>query len=122
MSVPTREQIRATISELAPREQKIVGGMFAVMIRHPENVRDREWISEQFTNIALLSMGEIENLGEDAASPMAMMEALTSYTKEHAAPLLNLCFALFQRVAEDLAERESPPEFQEAMAQAMSYF
>ena len=38
--------LRATLAAFDPRQQKIVGGVVAVMIENPERVRDREWMVE----------------------------------------------------------------------------
>ena len=108
---PDRHKLRALLAEFEPREEKVVGGMLAVMFKNAERVRDREWVTEQFLSVALLA-GEFEGI-----------DAVQAYASEHITPVLNACFLAFQCVANDLSERaESGFTLEEAMVQAMTYF
>ena len=85
--------------------------MLAVMFKNPERVSDRDWVTEQFVQVALLAGGF-----ED-------VEAVQGYAREQVTPVLNACFLTFRCVAEDLAPRAAEGfTLEEAMFQAMTYF
>ena len=110
--------LRATLAEFDVRERKIVGGLTTVMLRHPDRVRDREWISEQFTQVTLLAGGFETN--DDATETVA---DVGRFIQENASSILGAAYLLFQRVSEDMAERaERGFTYDDAVAQALSYF
>ena len=110
-SLLDRDTLRATLATFDDRRTKITGGVLAIMFRNPEQVRDREWISRQFCEVAGLA-GEFEELEEAQA-----------YIQAEIHPILDACYALFQVVGEDLAPRVSEGlTTQDAMNQALSYF
>jgi hypothetical protein len=112
-----REALRATLTRLDERQRKIVGGVIAIMVENPERVREREWIAEQFTQVALLACGF-----EDVAGAQQGGELLQAYVQENVGPLLNACYELFQVVGDDLAPRLSAGlSRQDAVAHALSY-
>jgi len=110
------EALRATLARLDGRQRKIVGGVIAIMIENPERVREREWIAEQFTQVALLACGF-----EDVGGVQEGGGLLQVYVRENIDPLLNACYELFRRVGTDLAPRAGLSR-QEAVAHALSYF
>ena len=92
--IPERDELRRELSGFADREKQIVGALFALMIAHPERVREREWISEQFVRLAGVHFdGEATRGGGVSLPP-----ELEAYTREHSAPVLNACYGLFVRV------------------------
>jgi hypothetical protein len=106
-----REELRRTLAGFDERRKKIIGALLAVMFRDASRVRDREWIAEQFTEVALLA-GQFE-------SP----EALQGWVRENIHPILNSSYALFAVVGEDLASRAATGfTHAEAMFAALSYF
>ena len=112
-----RDALRATLAAFDERRKKIVGGVIAIMIEHPERVRDREWIAEQFTQVSLLACGF-----DDVASAMRGRERMQAFVQENIHPVLNACYRLFQVVGADLAARDEPASTQEdAVAHALSY-
>lgn len=117
METPTQDEVRSALAPLDAREQKIVAGMLTVMIQHPSQVRDREWIAEQLTHLALLA-GEFE-----ADSAQAGVEAVQEYLQARAEELVRASFLLFQRVGLDLAPRAAEGfTFEEAVARGLEYF
>ena len=110
------DAVRAELAAFDERQKKIVGGVVAVMIQNPEAVRDREWISEQFTQVTLLACG-FEDL-DDAQEGLTQVQ---EYARENIGPILNACFRLFLRVAADMQERDGPTQ-EEAVARALDYF
>ena len=118
MTDDPREALRATLATFDQRQRKIVGGVIAVMIENPQRVKEREWITEQFTQITLLACGF-----EDVDSVQDGMEQVQGYVQEQIDPVLNACYQLFGCVAEDLAPRLSEGITKEdAVAHALGYF
>ena len=117
MRTPTVQEVRDALAPLDPRQHKLVGGMIAVMMKHPDRVRDRDWLAEQLTEVTLLAGGF------EAPSGPNLVEEVRTFLSSHVDVLLNACFLLFLRVASDLAPRAASGfTFEDAMAQAMSYF
>ena len=118
MELPEPDEVRRQLADLDEREEKIVAGLFALMIREPGRVRDREWLLERLTQAALLSSGAEESeaeAGEDLGE-------LRGYLEEHHARLLAASFLLFQRVGTDLAPRAAAGfTLEEALAAALGY-
>lgn len=115
-NLPSADELREQLAALNVRQQKIVAGVLGVMIQHPGRMREREWISEQFTQVALLAGGLSES-----ADAQSELEELQEFIRDNIHLLLNLSFALFAQVAGDLEGRgELHPEA--ALAQGMSYF
>ena len=112
-----REALRATLARLDERQRKIVGGVIAIMIENSERVREREWIAEQFTQVALLACGFEHVAGTQEGGTL-----LQDYVRENIDPLLNTCYELFQSVGADLAPRASEGlSRQDAVTHALSY-
>jgi len=116
VQTPTPEDVRRALAEFDATSQKIVAGMLTVMIREPERVRDREWVSEQLAQMTLLA-GEFE-----ADSPEAGVRAVEAFLKVNAEKLLRAALLLFQRVGLDLAPRVSAGlTFEEAIECGLAY-
>jgi hypothetical protein len=113
---PTPEDVRRALAPLDVREQKIVGGLFALMVQHPDRVRDREWIAEQLAQVVVLA-------GEFAVdSPDEGVLAVKTYLEENAEELLKGALLLFQRVGLDLAPRaEQGFTLEEALQLGLGY-
>lgn len=118
MPVPTRDVLRADLARYDETKKKVVGGLLAVMFRSPDRVRDREWIVEQFTQVALLT-GQFDHV-EHAHEGVEVAQA---WVRENIDGVLNACFALFLHVADDLGGEDagtvSPSD---ALIQALTYF
>lgn len=116
-ALPDRDALRATLNTFDDRKKKIVGGMIVVMIENPERVKEREWIAEQYTQVALLA-SEFEGIG----SVNEGVERIQAYVRETMDEVLNACFLLFQFTAEDLAPRLSEGVTREdAVTHALTY-
>jgi len=116
MDAPTPEEVRAALAPFDARHQKIVAGMLSAMIQEPAKVRDREWIAEQLTSLAVMA-GDF-----DADSPDQGIAAVQAFLQEHADELLRTSFQLFQRVGLDMApQAEAGFTFDEAMRCGLSY-
>lgn len=112
-----RAALRATLRGFDERQRKIVGGLIAVMIEHPERVKEREWISEQFTQVTLLA-AEFEDVG----SVQEGVERLQTYARENIDALLGASYQLFQLAAEELVPRLAEGVTREqALAHALGY-
>ncbi len=113
-----RDALRTTLAGFDTRQQKIVGGVVAVMIENPERVRDREWIVEQYTHIVLFACDF-----DDVSGVQEGTERVQAYARENIDTILNACYRLFQRVGDDLAPRvKDGISREEAVAHALSYF
>lgn len=108
------DDVRAALASLDTRAQKIVAGMFGVMANSPDKVRDREWMSEQLTQLAILAETP------DAEDPQAAVNEVQAYLQENVVALFEASFLLFQRVSIDMSEREGFT-FDDAMRQALGY-
>ena len=119
MEVPSREDLVRDLSTFDEVQTKVAGGVLAVMFASPDRVKDREWMSEQFTQVALLT-GQFEEAGH-AHEGAEMAQA---WIKSNITRILNACFALFVHVAEDMRERHGGGAFSasDAMIQALGYF
>jgi hypothetical protein len=116
MDAPTPDDVRRALADLDVEQQKIVTGMLTVMIKNPTQVRDREWIVRQLTELTLLA------LEFDADTPQAGVQAVQEALRANADVLLNASFLLFQRVGLDLAPRAAAGfTFEEALRQGLEY-
>ncbi len=119
MEVPSRQDLRRDLSTFDEVQTKVAGGMLAVMFASPDRVKDREWMSEQFTQVALLT-GQFE----EAEHAHEGVEVAQAWIKANITAVLNACFALFVHVAEDMRGRHGSETFSasDAMIQALGYF
>ncbi|HMQ22866.1 MAG TPA: hypothetical protein PKE00_10280, partial [Planctomycetota bacterium] len=74
--------LRARLAALTARDQKIVLGLFAVFIRQPQQVRDREWVAEQLAHLTLLA-GDFE-----ADTALDGVESVRSYLAQRGSDLV----------------------------------
>jgi hypothetical protein len=110
------EAVRRALAPLDPRSQKVVAGLFGVLIRDPERVRDREWLAQRLAEVTVLA-GEFP-----ADTPQEGVRAVQEWLQEHAATVLRATLLLFERVGADLAPRVAEGfTFEEAVALALSY-
>jgi hypothetical protein len=118
-SAPTVADTRAALAELDARHQKMVTGLFSVMVGSPQQVHDREWMAEQLIQVTLLAGGH------DIDSPDQgpdVVRAVELELRAHAPALLRASMLLFQRVGLDLAARAKKGfSFEDALAQALNY-
>ncbi len=113
---PTPDEVRQALANFDARQQKIVAGMLTVMMREPTQVREREWIAEQLTQMTLLA-GDFE-----VDTPHEGVQAVQDYLATHANELLQASYLLFQRVGLDFAPRVSEGfTFDEALARGLEY-
>ena len=118
MELPSPDEARVQLAGLSQRERKIVGGLFAVMVREPTKVRDREWLLGRLAQVAALS----NDGGDPESDPTTDLEALQGYLAEHHDRLLGAAFLLFHRVAVDLeAQAAEGFGFEDAMGRALAY-
>jgi len=116
--IDPRAALRTTLAGFDERQQKIVGGVIAVMIENSDRVKEREWITEQFTQIVMLS-GDLEQVERVDQG----IDAVQAYVQTNIDPILSACYRLFQIVAEDLAPRAKEGLSREdAVAHALGYF
>ena len=112
-----RDELRNTLAAFDDRRKKIVGGMIAIMIENPDQVRNREWIAEQFTQVTILACDF-----EDVASTSEGVERVQRYVQENIQTVLTACFQLFGFVGEDLSSRvKEGLTREEALAHALGY-
>lgn len=109
------EQVRERLAALDGRSQKVVAGLVTVMMRHPERVREREWMAEQLASVALLT-GDVQG---DSAQEVT--QALQGWLRPRANELLEAAFLLFGRAGLDLAPRAATLTPEEALAHALGY-
>ncbi|MEM8709947.1 MAG: hypothetical protein AAGG01_03265 [Planctomycetota bacterium] len=119
MQVPSRAELRASLAAFDEVQTKVAGGVLAVMFGQPKQVQDREWMSEQFTQVALLT-GQFE----EAEHAHEGLDQAQAWIRANISPILNACFALFVHVAEDMRQQHGEGEFSasDAMIQALGYF
>ena len=119
MHVPSRDQLRATLAHFDDVQTKAAGGVLAVMFGEPTRVQDREWMAEQFTQVALLTgqFDEVEHAHEG-------LEIAQRWIQANISPVLNACYALFVHVAEDMHQQHGEGAFSasDAMIRALGYF
>jgi hypothetical protein len=119
VEIPDRTSLRSELAALTPAAQKTAAGVIVVMMREPERVRDREWLLEVFTRVAGRALGFPER------PSAAQTDELRRFARQNHRQVLNLCAALFVRVAEDLlASGQAPASADLATATrlALGYF
>ena len=114
-SLPSADELRLQLAAFDERQQKIIAGLLSVMIQNPKRVREREWISEQLTQVTLLA-GGFSELGEAHEN----LQEVQAFLQGNINQLLNASFALFAQVASDMAKRDDFSA-DDALAQGMTY-
>lgn len=116
MEVPSPEAVRESLAKFDSRHQKIVSGLVGLMMQHPQQVRDREWMAAQLTELTLLA-GDFEADSADQA-----VRSVQVFLQEHATELLEAAFRLFHRVALDLEPQAAEGfSFEDAMKCVLDY-
>jgi hypothetical protein len=115
--IDPRAELRATLASFDERQKKIVGAMIVVMIESPERVKKREWVSQQFTEVVLLT-GDYKG-AESVDEGVSLVQA---YARENIDAILNASYLLFQLTAEDLASKlDQGVTREQAVTHAMGY-
>lgn len=120
MALPDRDALRAQLTHFDDVERKVVGGMLAVIFAAPDRIRDREWMAEQYTQVALVT-GQFE----EAEHAHEGFERAREWIRAHIGEHLGACIALFVHVAEDMRRQhgeEGGFSAADAMVQALGYF
>lgn len=116
MAAPTPEEVRSALADLDPQREKMVAGLFALMVKNPDRVREREWVAEQLTQVVLMA-GEFP-----ADTPQDGVRAVQEYLAQNAEALVRATLLLFQRVGLDLAPRAQEGfGFEDAMRSSFEY-
>lgn len=97
--VPTQDEVRQQIRPLDELDRKVLGGMVALLMREPHRLRDREWVAQQFVQVAVVAHG-FQGEGDEASTDD--VERVRLYANLRMAAILDAALALFVRVAEDL--------------------
>jgi hypothetical protein len=97
--VPTQDEVRQQIQPLDALDRKVLGGMVALWMAEPQRVRDREWVAQQFVQVAVVAHG-FQGEGDGASSDD--VERVRLYANLRMAAILDIALQLLVRVAEDL--------------------
>jgi hypothetical protein len=97
--VPTQDEVRQQIQPLDELDRKVLGGMVALLMSEPKRLRDREWVAQQFVQVAVVAHG-FAGEGDDASTDD--VERVRLYANLRMSVILDATLALFVRVAEDL--------------------
>ena len=114
-----RTALRASLTALDDPARKVIGGLVALMIQHPGQVKDPEWMAEQLTQLVLLvRQPELEDL-PDAAAGLAIVQAELQASGDE---WMRLAFGVFTATAEDLASQVGEGlSRSQALAHALGY-
>jgi len=116
VDTPSPDDVRQTLARFDGRHQKIVSGMVGVMMQSPTQVRDKEWVAEQLTQLTLMA-GDFEPESADEG-----VKLVREFLQNHATELLNASFLLFHRVALDMEPKASEGfSFEDAMKRVLEY-
>ena len=69
-----------------------------MLIQNPQRVKDREWVAEQLTFLALYASGFEPDSAQDG------VQEIQGYLQAESAGLLESAFLLYQRVGLDVSE------------------
>ena len=108
---PTPEEVRALVRPLDDRDRKVLGGLVALMIREPGEVRDPEWLAERFVEVAVVAHG-FQNDEEHATTED--VQTIERYAKDRMPALVHAAMALFVRTAEELRATHERYTFRDA--------
>jgi hypothetical protein len=116
--IPTAAELRAELLALDRLDRKVVGGLVALCMASPRQVRDREWLAERFVQVATVAHGFA---GEDDAATDDDVERVRLYARLRFDPVVAATLRLFVRTGEDLRLRGSPPDLPAAQAIVAGY-
>jgi hypothetical protein len=120
MAFPNRDQIRAGIQGLDVAEKKVLGGIMVVMIHNHARVKDREWIAENFTRLAVPALG-VAGVGDVDDD----LDRVKRFVTASLGRVLDLAYPLFALVAADMQGRMAAGEshsLEDAVERALAYF
>ncbi|HEB53257.1 MAG TPA: hypothetical protein ENI87_08395 [bacterium] len=100
--VPTPDEVRALVQPLDELDRKVLGGLLALWMSEPARVRDREWTSQAFVQVATVAHGFD---AEDGPATTEDVERIRRYAAEHMQRVVRVGLSLFVRVAHDLQDR-----------------
>jgi hypothetical protein len=119
MRAPTADEVLAMLRPLSATDRKIVGGVTAWMMAEPQRVRDREWLSQRFVEIAAQAMAD-EGEGDDAATTDDV-EKVRAFAQTRMQALMAAATAVFVRTAEDLRAQSGAVTMERASAIVRGY-
>lgn len=119
MRAPDADELRAMLRPLSATDRKIVGGVTAWMMAEPQRVRDREWLSQRFVEIAAQAMAD-EGESEDAATTDDV-ERVRAFAQTRMQDLMVAATAVFVRTAEDLRAQGGAVTMERASAIVRGY-
>lgn len=117
-AVPDPAELRTRLAELDALDQKVVGGMVALCMAMPQQVRNREWLAERFVHVATVAHGFA---GEDGVASDDDVERVRLYARLRLDDVMNATLLLFVRTAADLQARGGVPDLAVAQAIVRSY-
>lgn len=114
--VPSVDEMRELVRPLGPLDRKVLGGLLAVWMTEPGRIKDREWTSQHFVQIATIAHGfeAADEAGETVQATPADIERIRSYAQQRMESVLRVGFALFVRVAVDLQQQQGGFTFENA--------
>ncbi len=118
--IPTADEVKALVRPLDQLDRKIVGGLLALLIADPVRIRDREWLSQQFVQLAVVGHG-FDRDGGDAAASSDDVELVRLYAERRMPDVLAATAAVFVRVADDLRARNGGFGLADAQAAVRGY-
>ena len=110
------KDLQTSLAALDALQKKVLGAVITTMIGHHDQVRDQEWMAEQFTAAVALAM----DLETPSSGPEGIAK-VQDYAQTHIDDLLRVAFALFAQTARDMQTRGSFT-YDDAVQQALSYF
>jgi hypothetical protein len=116
--VPSADDVRAELQALDQLDRKVVGGLVALCMAMPQQVRDREWLAERFVHVATVAHGFAE---EGAEATDDDVERVRLYARLRFDPVVRATLRLFVRTGEDLRARGGTPDFAAAQAIVAGY-
>ena len=117
MRVPSVAELDELLAPLDDRDRKVAGGLTAMLMAEPANLRDAEWQARTFLQVAVVAFGFDGQSGQASSDEVALVQR---YAQQRLRPLWNVAVALFVRVAEDL-RGQSRPKLDDARAAVAGY-
>ncbi len=115
--IPDEAELRAMVGAFDQTQKRCFSGLIVAMIENSDQVRDMEWISEQFAQTAAMAL----DLDLEAPDGPAAVEAVQTYAKEHMSTIVNAAFGVFAAVAQAMQAREGGFSFRDAVEEALGY-
>lgn len=115
MEIPSLDAVRAQIPELDKVEQKVLGGFLVLMVSNGPRVAQREWISENFTRLAVAAL-ELRQEGDVDAD----LDKVKAFVQASMDRVLNIAYPLYKHLADEMAQQEGF-SMEDACRRAMEY-